>query len=117
VDDEEMVRSVARATLERYGYTVLVAGNGKEALDIYRGLSHSISMVVLDMTMPKMGGEEALENLVTINPGVRVLLSSGFDEAETVRRFSGRCLAGFIQKPYSSGGLAAKVQEILDAAE
>ena len=116
VDDEEIVRRTATSALQRYGYTVLTAENGREAVDIYRGIANRVSMVLLDMTMPVMGGEEALRHLKTINPGVRVLLSSGFNEVEAVRRFTGKGLAGFIQKPYTAAALAGKVRGVLDAA-
>jgi CheY-like chemotaxis protein len=116
VDDEEVVRRTAKSALQRYGYTVLTAENGREAVDIYRGMAERVAMVLLDMTMPVMGGEEALRHLKTINPGVRVLLSSGFNEPEAVRRFTGKGLAGFIQKPYTAAALAEKVRGVLDAS-
>jgi len=116
VDDEEVVRRTARSALERYGYTVLTAENGREGVEIYRGMADRVSMVLLDMTMPVMGGEEALRHLKTINPDVRVLLSSGFNEVEAVRRFTGKGLAGFIQKPYTAAALASKVRGVLDAS-
>jgi PAS domain S-box-containing protein len=115
-DDEEVVRRTAKAALERYGYTVLTAQNGREAVNIYRGMADRVSMVLLDMTMPVMGGEEALRHLKTINPGVRVLLSSGFNEVEAIRRFTGKGLAGFIQKPYTAAALAEKVRQVLNTS-
>ena len=116
VDDEDVVRRTAKSALQRYGYTVLTAENGREAVDIYRAMADRVSMVLLDMTMPVMGGEEALRHLKTINPTVRVLLSSGFNEVEAVRRFTGKGLAGFIQKPYTAAALAEKVRGVLDAS-
>jgi CheY-like chemotaxis protein len=113
VDDEEVVRRTAKSALQRYGYSIVTAENGREAVDLYRGMADSVSMVLLDMTMPVMGGEEALRELKTINPGVRVLLSSGFNEAEASRRFTGKGLAGFIQKPYTAAALAEKVRGVL----
>jgi PAS domain S-box-containing protein len=110
VDDEEVVRTVAKSTLSRYGYTVLTAENGREALKIYRGMSHSISLVILDMTMPKMSGDETLANLRAIHSNAKILLSSGFEQDETTRYFGA---AGFIQKPYTASALAAKVTEVL----
>ncbi|MDQ1472800.1 MAG: two-component system, cell cycle sensor histidine kinase and response regulator CckA [Bryobacterales bacterium] len=114
VDDEEMIRTVAKTSLERYGYTVLLASDGKEALDIYRGVFYSISLVVLDLTMPRMSGEETLGNLRAINPAAKVLMTSGFDEMETVGRLTGKGLAGFLQKPFTAAALASKVREIID---
>ena len=113
VDDEKSVRDVARASLERYGYTVLVAAGGKDAIEIYLGLFHSISMVMLDLTMPAMSGEVTMGNLMAINPRAKILLTSGFDDPEPSGVFAGRGAAGFIKKPYSAAALAVKVQEIL----
>jgi DNA-binding NarL/FixJ family response regulator len=63
--------------------------------------------------MPVMSGEETLRGLQGINPAVKVLLTSGYNEAEAVRRFAGRNLAGFIQKPYAAAELARKVKEVV----
>ncbi len=113
VDDESIVRDVAKATLERYGYTVLTASNGQEALDIFRGLSHSIDLVILDMTVPRMGGEQAMESLLTMSSRVRILLSSGFDQDERLQRANRLGPRGFIRKPYTSAALAAKVRDVM----
>jgi two-component system cell cycle sensor histidine kinase/response regulator CckA len=113
VDDEQIVRRTAKMMLERHGHTVIVAENGKEGLDLYRVLGEKIGLVLLDMTMPVMGGEETFRELKAISPDVRVILSSGYNEVEAVRRFAGKGLAGFVQKPYSSAVLLAKVENIL----
>jgi CheY-like chemotaxis protein len=113
VDDEEMVRNVAKNCLERYGYTVLLAADGEEGVDAFRQSPDRISLVILDMTMPVMGGEEALGEMQKIRPGVRIILSSGYNEVEATRRFSGRGLAGFIQKPYTATDLAHKLKAVL----
>jgi PAS domain S-box-containing protein len=117
VDDEQIVRHTAKAMLERYGYTVLVAENGKEGLDLFRLLADKVALIMLDMTMPVMSGEETLRNLRLIQPGVKVLLSSGYNEAEAIRRFTGKGLVGFIQKPYSALHLVRTVRRALDAAQ
>ena len=111
VDDEGSVRSTARSTLERYGYRVLEAADGREALEIFRQKADEISLVLLDLTMPYMNGEEVLRELKVIRPSVQVLLSSGFNEVDAVRRFTGKDLAGFLQKPYTSSVLAEKVKK------
>ena len=113
VDDEQIVRRTAKTMLERYGYSVVLAENGREAVELYRVLADKIALILLDMTMPLMGGEETLRELKTIRPDVRVLLSSGYNEVEAVRRFTGKGLAGFIQKPYSAIALTEKVRSIL----
>jgi PAS domain S-box-containing protein len=113
-DDEPIVRTTARLTLERFGYEVVLAENGKEAIEIFRRRAAEIRAVLLDLTMPLMSGEETLRHLKVIDPGVRVVLSSGFNEVEAVQRFTGKGLAGFIQKPYTAVALARKVKEALE---
>jgi PAS domain S-box-containing protein len=114
VDDEEIVRRTAKSVLERHGYTVVVAENGEEGLELFKVLSEKVSAVLLDMTMPVMGGEEAFSCMRAIRGDVKVILSSGYNEVEAVRRFTGKGLAGFIQKPYSSLALTEKIRSILD---
>jgi two-component system cell cycle sensor histidine kinase/response regulator CckA len=114
VDDEESVRSVARNTLQRRGYRTIEAADGREALEVYRRFANEISLVLLDLTMPFMNGEEVLHELKIITPSVKVLLSSGFNEVEAIRRFTGKGLAGFLQKPYSAALLAETIQRILN---
>jgi PAS domain S-box-containing protein len=114
VDDEEIVRQTARIALERYGYKVLTAENGMEAIEAFRPRAEEISAVLLDMTMPVMSGEETLEKLVAIRPGVRVIVSSGYNEVEAVRRFTGTGAAAFIQKPYTSAQLAERMKAVLE---
>ena len=84
VDDEEVVRNTARAMLERYGYSVLLAHDGQEAVDLYRAAPDRIAVVLLDLTMPVMGGAEAFRQLRLIRPNVRVILSSGYNEVEAI---------------------------------
>jgi PAS domain S-box-containing protein len=113
VDDEEIVRITAKHTLERYGYRTVLANDGVEALEAYSSQGRQIGLVLLDLTMPIMNGEETLRHLQKVNPKVKVLLSSGYNEVEAVQRFAGKGLAGFIQKPYTAAGLAEKVKEAL----
>lgn len=112
VDDDAVIRKVAKAILERFGYQVLLAENGLEALEIFEQMQEQIALVILDLTMPMMNGEEALRQIQVMRPGVPVLLSSGYNEMEAVQRFAGKGLAGFIQKPYSSTLLASKLKEV-----
>jgi len=114
------VRRTAKTTLERGGYDIILAENGKEGVDIFRALEArpleaKIAAVLLDLTMPGMNGEEVLRYLKEIRADVKVILSSGFSEVEVVPKFSGKGLAGFIQKPYTASALAATVAEILRA--
>ncbi|MCL5098966.1 MAG: response regulator [Candidatus Omnitrophica bacterium] len=113
VDDEDVVRRMAKATLELYGYTVLLAENGRQAVEIVRQNPNAISCVIMDMAMPVMSGEEAVHEIERIEPGLRVIVSTGFDEAKAVEQFSGLRVASFLQKPYKSRDLAEKVKAVL----
>jgi PAS domain S-box-containing protein len=100
VDDEETVLAVGRSMLEKLGFSVITAWDGREAVATYRSRSHEIAFVVMDLTMPHMSGEEAFRELRRIDPEVKVFISSGYSEWEISARFTGKSLAGFIQKPY-----------------
>ena len=113
VDDEPAVREMAKRALERHGYTVLLADSGLTAIDVFRRHPGEIALVILDLSMPNMGGEETLPELRKIRPEVKVVLSSGYSEAETMPLFQGQPVSGFIQKPYTSKGLAEKVKACL----
>lgn len=113
VDDEETIRRTAKAMLEHYGYTVVVAADGKEAVDLFRVIKDKVTAVLLDMTMPVMNGEDAFEQMKAIRPDVKVVLSSGYNEVDAIRRFTGKGIAGFIQKPYPAARLAEKLKSIL----
>jgi PAS domain S-box-containing protein len=112
VDDEEVVLSVAKAALERFGYSVLQARNGIEAVEIFGQTPQKICAVLLDLTMPLMSGEETLHRLRAIRADVPVLLSSGYDEVEVIKRFAGQGLAGFVGKPYSTAELVGKIKSV-----
>lgn len=113
VDDEEIVRNLLRAALMRAGYDVLLAANGAEALSVFSRKASRISLVILDLVMPVMSGEEALPHLLTMKPGVPVIVSSGQDEEECMRNLHEPRVAGFLQKPYRPASLTAKVREVL----
>jgi len=100
VDDEGSVLSTGKRMLERAGFGVLTAGDGYEALELFKRQGDRISCVILDMTMPEMDGEETFCELRKINAEIPVILSSGYSQEEIESRFAGKGLAGFIQKPY-----------------
>src|SRR5262249_10892382 len=112
VDDESVVRQVARAALEKHGFTVLMAEDGNQAIELLRTGNHGIGLVLLDMTMPGLSGVETFAEMRTIRPDIPVIASSGFNEAEVLARF-GEGIAGYVQKPYTADQLAAKVTEIM----
>jgi len=101
VDDEETIREVASVMLEDLGFTTLTAADGIEGVETYHQHQDNIVFVLLDMTMPKMNGEACFQRLRQLNPDVRVILSSGYNEQEATSFFAGKGLAGFIQKPYT----------------
>jgi PAS domain S-box-containing protein len=115
VDDDETVRAVARQALERGGYEVIEARDGRFAVDQVRAQGSSVALVLLDMTMPHMGGQEAFKEMRQVLPDLRVILSSGYSEAEALGRFEGQGLKGFIQKPYAPKDLLAQVQSVLES--
>ena len=115
VDDDETVRSVARQTLELRGFEVMVAEDGLVALELLRRRGREVSLVLLDMTMPHLGGEATFREMRQQQPDIRVILSSGYNEQEAMSRFMGKGLKGFLQKPYGPRELLAKVQAVLGA--
>jgi two-component system cell cycle sensor histidine kinase/response regulator CckA len=112
VDDEDIVRRMASAALKSRGFGVICAANGAEAVDVLR--THpGVSLVILDLTMPVMTGEQALPLLQAIDAEVPILLSSGYSEAEISRRFASSGIAGVLQKPYTVAGIVSKVKQAL----
>jgi PAS domain S-box-containing protein len=115
VDDEEGARAVAKEILEHYGFTVLTAVNGREAVELFHARAQDIAAVLLDLTMPVMGGEKAFEQMHSLRPGVPIVLSSGYTEQDAAERFTGGTPAAFIQKPYVLAEFAAKFRAVLEA--
>jgi CheY-like chemotaxis protein len=113
VDDEPLLRQVGKTILERYGYSVLDAENGHEAVRIFRESADKIVAVLLDLTMPKMGGAEALRLIREIRPDVPVIISSGYSASATREHLGVGAIAGFIQKPYSAMQLAENLRAAL----
>ncbi len=113
IDDEEIVRKLTTRFLNRMGFTVLTAENGREGVKVFREHAQEIICILLDLTMPLMGGAETLEELLIIQPDVRVILCSGYNEQTISQRFEGKGLAGFIQKPYNMTNLQEKLDELL----
>ncbi len=113
VDDEDLVRRTARSTLQRYGYKVLEAENGRAGIEMLRRMRDNIALVLLDMTMPVMSGEETYDHIKRISPRTPVIVSSGYDEMEAARRFGDKEVLDFLKKPYEAQKLAQKVKTAL----
>jgi PAS domain S-box-containing protein len=117
VDDEGVVLRTARFALESRGYSILAAESGPTAIDLFRVEKERISLIVLDLSMPGMSGQQTLGQLRAIQPDVRVLVSSGYSEAEVRRVFEGADVQGFLQKPYTVAQLVEKVHAALSEPE
>jgi signal transduction histidine kinase/ActR/RegA family two-component response regulator len=115
IDDEDVVRAVTKRMLERFGYTPLVAEDGQSGVQLFRAHQGEIVCTLLDMTMPRMSGEQALREIQKVTPEARVVLMSGYTEEEAISRFAGKGLSGFMQKPYTPEELEEKIHAALAA--
>ncbi|MCA9995951.1 MAG: response regulator [Anaerolineales bacterium] len=113
IDDEEMVRQSVNDMLVEQGMTVLTAVDGQTGITTYQQHQATIQLIILDLSMPGLSGEETFHALKAINPTVKVLLSSGYDEIQAVERIRSVEAVGFIQKPYHPGDLFAQLQKQL----
>ncbi len=116
VDDDDSIREIGRQILEHFGYAVITAASGEEALGIYGGAKNKqIKLVILDIGMPGMGGTECLHQLVEADPAVKVMITSGYSaDHELVEKTLAEC-AGYVGKPYNLGDLVSTVRRILDS--
>jgi two-component system, cell cycle sensor histidine kinase and response regulator CckA len=114
VDDEPAVRDVSKLFLEQNGYKVFTAEDGLQALQLFGEHSREIALVLLDLSMPGMNGEEVYRALRGIRPDLPIILSSGYGEHETMGMIKDSALTSFIRKPYRPKALLDKVREILE---
>jgi len=114
VDDEEMIITVGSEMLSKLGYEILIAKNGRDALELCKEHKDAIDMVILDMIMPDMSGEETYERIKEIMPNVKVLLSSGYSIVGQAKEMLERGCNGFIQKPFNMRRLSQKIRELLN---
>jgi len=113
VDDEAGVRAVASALLRRRGFRTQEASDGAMAMELFRAQPDAFDLVLLDLTMPTMGGEATLQALREVKPSVRVVLMSGHNETDVTRLFAGRNLSGYLQKPFRAEELYASIARCL----
>lgn len=111
VDDEETIRGLGTAMLKELGFTTITAVDGREAVEIFK-ITPDIVFVILDLTMPHMDGEQCFRELKKLNPDVKVIMSSGYNEQEVTQKFVGKGLAGFIQKPYKLSVLKETIKKL-----
>jgi CheY-like chemotaxis protein len=115
VDDEEVLRFILERILVDCGYRVLLAENGKEAIDIYTGQAESIDLVVCDMIMPEMNGSECFQKLKKINPDIKFIIASGFTKDNSVEELKKKGLSGFIKKPFKAAAISQLIARIMKA--
>jgi CheY-like chemotaxis protein len=113
VDDEELIRSSSSRMLERLGYRVIAAADGREALELFAAHRDRISLVILDVVMPEMDGLEALERLRAEDPSIRVLVASGYGRDDRVDGLLSAGANGFIQKPFHVVRLADAIASVM----
>jgi len=113
VDDEDLVLRMAQAALEAYGYTALLACDGRSALDVVAVSGDHIRAVVLDLTMPGITSEETIKQLRIMQPKIPVMITSGYGESEVIERFEATGINGFLQKPYTAEQIASRISAVI----
>jgi DNA-binding NtrC family response regulator len=114
VDDEEEIINVGKNFLEKLGYKPMIARNGLEAVEIFKRYRDTISLVVLDLVMPKMNGKQAFVEIKNIQESAKILISTGYTIDDKIEGFLNQGCHGFIQKPFSLTEFARIVRKILD---
>ncbi len=114
-DDEEIVRNLGKSVLEEFGYKVVLATDGVNAIEIYRRGKKRIELVILDLSMPRKSGRETLKDLLKLNPDLPVIISSGFDKGGPVEELLESGAKGFVQKPYRMEQMLQTVRRVLDS--
>ena len=115
VDDEQLIRDLGSRILTKAGYRVIIASNGKEALETYKTQSDDIALVILDLIMPEMGGKHCLEGVLSLNPSAKVIIASGFSADGPTKDALAVGAKGFVNKPYNIRQVLEVVREVLDA--
>jgi len=116
VEDEDQVRHIAEALLKKFGFIVLEAANGKEALELYHKNAADILLVLTDMGMPGMDGYELFYELKKLRPELPIIISSGFGDTEVSSRIGSDNIAGLISKPYNPDQLREVLKRVLEGA-
>jgi two-component system cell cycle sensor histidine kinase/response regulator CckA len=117
VDDEEFMIDVCKQILERMGFKVLIAKSGKEAIEVFTANRDIIDLVILDIILPGMDGEIIYDRLKEIDPGIKVLIASGYSLNGKAGELMTKGCSGFIQKPFRMNQLSLKLNEILSNKE
>jgi PAS domain S-box-containing protein len=115
VDDESLVRNLGERILARFGYNILTASDGESALDIYKKNRNAISLIILDLIMPGMGGKRCLEELFKIDPAIKILITSGYSTDGDIDFAMEAGARGFIKKPFDINQMLESIRRVLDA--
>jgi DNA-binding NtrC family response regulator len=113
VDDEQAVRATVAPMLAAMGLESVLTNDGQDGVELFRADPGQFSLVLLDLTMPRMDGAEAFAELRKLRPGMPVVLMSGFNEQEALVRFAGKGIASFIQKPFAFDSLRTVIRSVL----
>ncbi|MCG2778596.1 MAG: response regulator [Desulfobacterales bacterium] len=114
VDDEESIRQLGEELLGSFGYTVLTAPDGESALELYEKENEQVDLVILDLSMPGMGGKRCLEKLVEMNPRVKVIIASGYSVNGPTKDAVDAGAKGFVGKPYEIRQMLQAIREVMD---
>ena len=115
VEDEEALQGFIRQLLEKNGYTVLIAGNGEQAIDIYRQQMRQIALVLMDLGLPKLSGDEVCRKIRAFDPSANFIIASGYLDPMIKTELSQVGVKGYIQKPYSPIEILKKIREVIDS--
>jgi PAS domain S-box-containing protein len=116
VEDEVQIRMIAKALLEMLGFTVIDASNGKDGLELYQQNASEITLVVTDLGMPVMNGYEMIHELIKLNPGLPIIVSSGFGDEDVASHVARENIAGLINKPYNFDQLRDVMRHVMENA-
>ncbi len=115
VEDEPMLLELLKSVFEEDGYRVVTAADGEKAVEIFRQKKNEVGVVLTDMGLPKLGGWEMFEKLRSIDSTVKVILASGFVDAEMRNEAMKKGAKDFIQKPYIPAKILKRLREVLDS--
>lgn len=113
-DDEEAIRAITTALLERAGFTVVTAADGMESLEIFTQHEENITLLLMDLNMPRMDGQEAVLRIRHINPTVPVLFMSGYPREQVMKKFEGQSRVDFIKKPFKADDLINQIRQVME---
>ena len=114
VDDETTILDIGVNILEQFGYSTITARSGEEAIELYLARGKEIGLIILDLGMPGMGGEQCLQEILKINPKAQVVIASGYAASQTVKYLMEAGAAGYVSKPYRLENMLKKIRELID---